>query len=835
MSGLKFALRSLSRTPVLSLVVVLSLGLGVGANTAIFSLLYQILLRSLPVKDPQQLVVLQSPADFKSGRQSSDNSGGMDAIFSYRIFRELEKHPNGLESLAAFRQFGANLSYRGKTLNGAIAVVSGDYFSTLGVEAAIGRPIAREDDRNAGNPVANLSYGYWQNRLGGDRGVLNQPLRVNGQIFTIVGILPRGFTGVTFGEDPDVYVPLKFKPAMTPGWDGTDRYNDYWLYLFGRLKQGTSMKQAQDALNSVYSGLVQQQAKANPLRDEAQLKRFLASRLTLLEGKMGSRDRREDFQTPISILMACTGLVLLIAAANAANLLLARAAQRSRELAIRTAMGAGRLHIVRQLLLEAVVLALGGCAVGLLLATWTLDALITAMSDNGEAIYYMNRHLEWPVLAFALGTSLLTGVLFGIYPAWSAARNSVSSTLKEDSANASSSLAGVRVRKMLVTAQVAVSILLLIPMGLFLKSLVNLTHVNLGFRTENLITFGISPELNGYSRERCRQLFINAEEQLAAIPGVRGVTMAMVPLIAGNNWGNNLTVEGFNNEDPKADTHSMFNAIGPGYFGTIGMPLISGREFAASDTLASPKVAVVNQTFARHFFGDRNPIGRRFGRGGGKDVKLEYEIVGVVKDASYSSVRGKIPKLYFINYRQDNEIGSLHVYVRTALPVAQTLTQIRRVMAGIDADLPLESVRTMEEQINRNIQSDRIVLQLASAFALLATLLAMLGLYGVMAYNVARRTREIGIRMALGAGTTRIQQMVFREVGIILAAGAIIGVPAALGVARLAESQLFGVKSFDVGVILGALGALVAAACVAGFLPARRASTVSPVQALRYE
>jgi predicted permease len=839
-TSLRYTFRSLARTPILSIVVVLSLGLGIGANTAIFSLMYQTLLRSLPVKNPQELVVLNSPRDFKSGRSSADDSGDMNAIFSYRIFRELEKDPKGLAGLAAYRQFGANLSLAGRTLDGRVAVVSGQYFPLLGVQAAMGRTLEQEDDRGAGNPVAVLSYGYWKDRLGGADNVLNQPLRVNGQIFTIVGVLPQGFTGLTLGYDPNVYVPLVFKPAMTPGWNGTDRYDDYWLYLFGRLQPGLSLKQAQDALNTVYAGLVAQQAKTVQMRDKARMERFLSSRLTILPGNLGMSQQREQMATPLRILIGCTGLVLLIAAANAANLLLARAAQRNRELAIRSAMGAGRRHIVRQLLAEAMLLAVAGCGVGLVFAVWTLDALISTMGQPGERIYFFTTQLEWPVLLYAVGGSLLTGLLFGLYPAWAASRADAAGVLKEDSANASTSRQGMRARRVLVGVQVAVSVTLLVPMGLFLKSLVNLTQVNLGMKTDNLLTFGISPELNGYTPERSRQLFERTEEALSAIPGVRGVTMAMVPLISGSNWGNDVTVEGFSpdrfsRDDPRGDNNARFNHVGPGFFSQMGIPLLRGREFASTDTLAAPKVAVVNEAFARHFFGEKDPVGRRFGLGSGSGVQLEYEIVGVVKNAHYSQVRQDPPKLYFRPYRQDDGIGSIQVYVRGHIPVAQLAPQVRKTMANLDPDLPLEGFRTMNEQISLNIRSDRLVLQLASAFAILATLLSMLGLYGVMAHNVARRTREIGIRMALGAGRQRIHTLVLRDVLWIFATGAVLGIPAALWLSKFAESQLFGVKALDYAVLAGSITVLAFAALFAGFVPARKAATIDPISALRYE
>jgi len=831
MSELRYSFRALAKTPVISLVVILSLGLGIGANTAIFSMMHQALMKSLPVEKPDELVLLTSPPDLKSGRQTSNNSGGMDSIFSYLAFRGLERNPSGVKGVAAYRLLGANIAFQGKTLNGGVSIVSGGYFPLLGVQPQIGRMLSYDDDRGAGQPVAVLSYGYWQDRLGARNDVLNQPLRVNGQVFTVVGVAQKGFLGLTLGDEPDVYVPLVFKPAMTPGWNGTDRWNDYYLYLFARLQPGTTAPAAESALNGVYSGLMETQVKAGQAPKDRE-KRYLESRLKLLPGALGQSSLRKGMETPLRILFICTGLVLLIAAGNAANLLLARAVQRGKELSIRVAMGASSMRIVKQMLGEAMMLSTAGGLAGLLIGVWILDVLIATMSTGDDQLTYFTTHLDPPVLLFTMAVVVLTGLVFGLYPAWAASRVSVAGTLKEGSNQSSASRGGVRVRKALVTAQVALSVLLLIPTGLFLKSLVNLMQVNLGIRTENLLTFRISPELNGYKPEQCLQLFQRTEESLQALPGVQNVTAAMVPIIGGSRWGNSIDVEGFP-KGPNVDNHSMYNVVGAGFFGKIGVPLLKGRELTESDTEGSPKVVVVNEAWARHFSPGREAIGRRMKIGDGKTY--DAEIVGVVKDTKYAGVKDEPFRLYYVGYRQLKETGAMSFYVRSGLPVEQLSALVRRTVSGLDPNLPLEDMRTMEAQVSRNIRTDRLVLQLASAFAFLATSLAMLGLYGVMAFGVARRTREIGIRIALGAGSGKIRSLVLTEVLLMLGIGAVVGVPAALGLSRYAQTQLFGVKPFDLMVVLGALAALATAALLAGWLPARRAVRVNPVQALRYE
>ena len=814
----------------LSLVVILSLALGIGANTAIFSLLHQLVLSSLPVPKPAELVIFTAPGEFKGGRSSTNDSGGADHIFSYPAFRTLEKHSDALAGFAAFREMGGNLAFGKQTVAGKFEVVSGQYFPTLQVRPMIGRTITPEDDQNGGgNAVAVLAYGYWHDKLGGRSDVLNQPIRVNAQSFTVVGVLPKGFNGTTIGQDPDVYIPVSFISQLTPHANSPSRYDDYWLYLIGRLKPGSTRQQAAAAMNSTYRSIVEEHSKTVKFRDPKRVQRYAESRLSVADGKQGNSGNRDDRRAPLLILMAATVMVLLIAMANAANLLLARSAQRKREMAIRAAMGAGRAELMWQLLTEALLLAAAGGIAGILIGQVTLQLLIARIAGD-QPIYFVTSELEWPVLLFAVGLSIVTGLLFGLYPAWDGARTSVALTLKAESGQSSATAGSARIRKALVCAQVTISAVLLIPTGLFLKSLVNLLHVDLGMRTENVIGFGVSPSLNGYKPEQSRALFERAEAELAAIPGVSGVAAAMVPLIAGSNWGNSVRIEGaspaINN-----DANGRFNEIGPAYFGKMGIPLIAGREFTEKDNLGAPKVAIVSQQFVKAFLEGRNPIGLKMAVEEGFDT----EIVGVVKDSHYSGVKQDPPKLYYMPWRQDKRLDGLHFYVRSALPVDQMFQQVRRVMRNIDPDLPMEDLRTLDQQVRLNIRNDEIVLQLAAAFAILATALAMLGLYGVMAHSVTRRTREIGIRIALGAPPARIKSMVLREMSWILGLGLVIGVPTALSLSKLTASQLYGVKPHDAAVVAVAVLALAVTAAAAAYLPARRAAKVNPLNALRYD
>ena len=828
MGRIRFALRSLRRAPLLSLVVVASLGLGIGVNTAIFSLLHQVVLSALPVPHPEQLVLLSSPGDLKNGRTSDNDSGNADYIFNWHTFRELEKHKE-LADIAGFCTFPANLAFSRQTVTGSLMTVSGRYFQVLGVQPLAGRLIAPEDDiTGGGNPVAVLSWRYFHDKLGGDMSLLNQSVKVNGQPFTIVGIAPPKFTGTTVGSEPSVFVPISFKPVLTEGWNGTDKLGDYWVYLVGRLKPGVTRAQAEGSLNVAYHSLIEEMAPGLN-QSIAKTPRFLEQKLILKDGYQGNSGFRDDNRTALQILLLATGLVLLIAIANAANLLLARSAERRKEFAIRAAMGAGRGELIGQFLTEAMLMAAAGGVAGLAFSEVTLRLLLASWSV-GPKDSFAATGLDWPVLWFSLGLSLATGLLFGLYPAWVASRVTVSAALSDETGKSSASRASTRLRRALVCGQVTIAVILLVPTGLFLKSLVNLLNVNLGMRTDHIIGFHIVPHLNGYAPTQNRAIFERAEQNLAAIPGVRSAVGSVVPLIGSSNWGTSIRVEGM---DGNKTVNSKFNEVGPGFFSQAGIPVVAGRDFLPGDTATGPKVFIVNETFVKQFLGGRYAVGLHAGTGRG--FALDGEIVGVVKDSHYSSVRQAPPPVFYRPWRQGDRPTEISFYLRTYVPPDQVVPRIRSVMRSIDPDVPIQNLRTLEEQVHFNIRQDEFIMRLAAAFAALATLLAMLGLYGVMAHGVARRTREIGIRMALGAAPARICSMVMSELLWILGFGLGVGIPAALATTRLVESRLYGVNGSDATIIAGAAVLLSITAAVSAWWPARRASRIDPLSALRYE
>ncbi len=831
MRNLKFAFRTLFRTPFVTVVAVVSLALGIGATAAIFSLFNQMLLRPLPVRAPAELVNLSAPGP-KPGSTSCNQAGECDDVFSYQMFRDLEKAQSVLTGLAAHRIFGANLSHKGQTLSGSGMLVSGGYFPMLGLQPALGRLLTPGDDRVVGESrVVVLSFNYWQKRFGLSPNVLNDTLIVNGQSLTIVGVAPRGFDGTTLGSQPEVFVPITLRAVMEPGFEGFDNRRTYWAYVFGRLKPGVSIEQATAGINGPYKAIINDvEAPLQTGMSDQTMGRFKARALGLTPGQRGQSSVSVEAKGPLTLLLGVTGLVLLIACANIANLLLARAASRASEMAVRLSLGASRWQLVAQLLTESLVLAVMGGAAGLVVARWTLDLIVSILPDDSAQTIQVS--LDSEVLLFAAALTVGTGLLFGLFPAVHSTRPDLAAVMKGQSGKTTGTKAAARFRTSLATTQIALSMALLVAAGLFTRSLFNISRVDLGLDIDNLVTFGVSPELNGYTPGRSLVLFQRLEDELSRVPGVVSVTSSLVPALAGSNWGSSVQVQGFNS-GPDVDNDARFNEVGAGYFKTMGVPLLSGREFTRADNLKAPKVAIVNQEFASKFNLGRDAVGKLIGSGG--DDKLDTEIVGLVEDAKYSEVKGKVPPLFFRPYAQDDGVGAVSVYVRTAGDPDDFLATLPRVVAQIDPNLPLENLRTMPQQVKQNIFLDRFISLLSAAFACLATLLAAIGLYGVLAYTVAQRTREIGLRMALGAAPSRVRGMVLRQVALMTLVGGAIGLGGAVWLARLAESLLYELKGHDPVVLIGAGVVLSIVALIAGFIPAHRAARVEPMAALRYE
>jgi len=835
MSNLKFAFRTLFKTPFVTIVAIVSLALGIGANAAIFSLFNQMLLQPLPAAEPNRLVNLLVPGP-KPGSQSCNQAstrGNCDDVLSYPMFRDLEREQQVFAGLAAHRVVSANIAYGGQTVNGDLLLVSGSYFGVLGIQPAVGRLIGPGDDRIIGeSPVVVLSHGFWTTRFAADRGLLNQTMIVNGQAMTIVGVAPRGFTGTTIGAEPKVFVPLTLRKPVNPWSERMDNRRNYFLYVFGRLKPGVSIEQARASLDPQYRAIVNDvEATLQTGMSPQTLARFKTKPILLEPGARGQSAIPNTARPSLRLLLGVTAFVLIIACANIANLLLARSAARAGEMAVRLSIGASRGRLVFQLLTESLLLAVLGGIAGMFVAQWTLD-LIASLLPNFAATT-LDFHVDRTAMLFGAALTIGTGLLFGLFPAIHSTRPDLVSSLKGQAGQPSGARAAARFRTSLATAQIALSMALLVSAGLFTKSLMNISRVDLGVKVDNVIMFGLSPELNGYTPARTKQLFERLEEELAALPGVNGVTSALVPLLGGSNWGNDVAVEGFP-AGPDTDTNSRFNEVGPEYFRTLGVPLIAGREFRRADGAGAPKVAIVNEAFAKKFNLGRDAVGRRIGNRGDKEG-LDTQIVGLVQNAKYSEVKREVPPLFFRPYRQDDRLGNITFYVRTSLDPEQFLPNVPKVVAKLDANLPVEDLRTMPQQIRQNVFLDRMISVLSAAFAGLATLLAAIGLYGVLAYTVSQRTREIGLRMALGAAPSRVRGMVLRQVGVMTIVGGVIGLTAAIWLGRLAQSLLFEMKGYDPVVLVSAAAALTVVALGAGFVPAHRASQVDPMQALRYE
>jgi predicted permease len=828
----RYGLRMLAKNPGFTLIAILTLALGIGANTAIFSLLNQVLLRRLPVRHPEELVVLKSPGP-KRGHVWSD--GDDSEIFSYPLYKGLAKNTKVFDGVIARYEFSASIASHGQTDRGSGELVTGNYFEVLGVQPAFGRVLSpADDDVQGAHPLVVLSHAYWTRHFGGDAGVLNQTVLVNNTEMTIVGVAQGGFTGIQVGQMPDIFVPMTMKGQMTPIRNGLDDWNDSFLAVLARRKPGVSLEQAQAGINADYPGLLEQQAATLKMRaggkDE---KEFLGKKIVLSAGAQGRTTAQRDSGPALTALFAMVALVLLIACTNVANLLLAKAAARQREFAIRSALGATPGRMMRQLLVESFLCALGGGVLGLILGSWIMNILTQAIVSEA-GVRGITAKVDGSVLAFAGAATVASALLFGLIPAWRATRTGVSQMMKDQGSTTSAGPGHVRFRKFLVAGQVAFTLLLLTGGALFSRTLWNLRQQNLGLSTENLITFSISPQLSGYDEARTVALVDQLRERLAGVPGVLGVGSSQIPVLTGTDMGTNITVEGRQNLDTD-DRHVNFDAVSPNYFSTMRVPLLSGREFNSGDTAKTTKVAIINEAMAKEFFANRNPIGVHLAMGSGDDIKFDIEIVGVVKGAKESHVRDADRPYFYRPYPQFGKLFGMSFYVRSQQDPLLIANTLRETVRGTDANLPVYDLKTVQRVVDEDLFAERVIAVLSAAFGGLAALLSALGIYGVLAYLVVQRTREIGIRVALGAAAGHVRGLVFKEVGWMVLAGALVGMPAAYGLARLSESMLYGVRAGDPPVYAAALGIICIVALAACYIPSRRATRIDPIVALRYE
>jgi macrolide transport system ATP-binding/permease protein len=852
---LRYAARTILHNPSFAMLAALSLALGIGANTAIYSFLDALLMRALPVEDPGSLVVLQwhisgsknlrdSVVHNVSGQIYDDpQTGSTTAIFPYPAFELLRKSSDICSILFAYHPARKlNLLIQGQAEVSSGVYVSSDYFRGLRVAPAAGRLILGEDDRAGAPPVVVLSYGFAERRFGNAASAAGRPVLINNVPFTAIGVTPPGFFGVDPAAPPDFYLPMHADLALErdPATNPEKRYLDdhyYWIEMMGRIRPGVTTTQAQAALGTVF----EQWAASTAANDDERknLPEFLVK-----SGALGLDNLRREMSQPLYILWTMVALILAIACANIANLLLARATARRREMAIRLSMGAGRWRVIRQLLTESLLLASIGGALGILFSVWAMQFLTLLMASGNDRIT-LHAELNMRVLAAAAALTMFTGLLFGLAPALQATRVDVMPVLKESRTGDRRSRWRPSLSQALVAAQMAISLLLLVIAGLFARTLSNLRSVETGFDRDNLLVFKLNARQAGHRDSEIASFYSDLEKRFAEIPGVRGAAIANSPLIGDGAWGW-AVVPAEQEPDSKApsghgsgmvDTATRVLATGPSFFSTMRIPLLAGREFDERDRPGSAPVAIVNEAWVKVNLDGRNPIGRRVVSAGLKNQPREMEIVGVVKNARYEELTGKFPAIVYMPFTQDVTlpIDEMTFFLRTAGDPLPYVSAVRGIVHQADARIPVTNLGTQVARIDKKMTPQIVFARLCAGFAMLALAIACVGLYGTMSYTVARRTGEIGIRMALGAQRATVVWMVLRDVLILAAVGLMISVPATLGAAKLVGSFMFEVKPNDPSALAAAVAILVSAALLAGYAPARRASRIDPMTAVRHE
>jgi predicted permease len=825
---IQFALRTFRKSPVFTAVAILSLALGIGANTAIFSLVDQLILRLLPVRDPRSVVLLAG-----RGRHYGGNNG-RNAL-SYPMYQDFrDRNPVFSEMMCRYSiPVTVGVSSRTEVVNGEF--VSGNYFHLLGIGPALGRVFTAQDDLHAGaHPYAVLSYAYWQSNFAGDPRVVGQVIRVNNYPLMIVGVSQRGFDGVEPGLPNQIRIPIAMAASVRPGFNNMHNRRQRWVNVFGRLKPHLTIEQAKAGMQPLFHRIIAQEVLEPPFRKATSYDKagFLKMWIDVMPGSQGNTFLRDRYEKPLWVLMGVVGLVLLIACANLASLLTARAASRRKEVAIRLALGSNRGRLIRQLLTESLLLSIMGGIAGMGLAVPMVKALLAFLPVNISG-YTISSTPDYRMLGFTLAISLFTGILFGLVPAFQATRPDVAGTLKDEAASVTGGGGQLGFRKVLVALQVTLSLMLLIGAGLFIRSLSNLRLLDPGFQTAHLVQFFVNPRSLGYDAERTAALYQRIDDRLRATPGVRGAGFADMAILQNNEWDQWVTIEGYAaGPGEKMDPH--FNSVTAGYFDAMGMHILRGRGFTLKDDAKAPKVAVVNASFARRYFRNGDPLGRRIGLGSDPGTPTDTEIVGVVNDTRYESLRDEIPMQVFLCQKRRDAYG-VTAYVPIQGDPKSAFRTVRSVVNEMDPTLPITNLKTMGLQVDESLVTERMIASLSSVFGSLATALVLIGLYGVMAYMVTRRSREIGIRMALGAMAGNVVWLVMREVLVLIACGIALGLPAAYAPTKLVQAQLYGIDPGDPRSIAAATALLAAVTAIAGYMPARRAASFDPLRILRYE